>query len=39
MFTSKAAARKLVALQQPQRGEVEDAVGALERGLEDVGLE
>ena len=28
----------IVTLQQPQRGEVEDAVGAFERGIEDVSL-
>ena len=28
-----------MALQQPKRGEVEDAVGAIERRLQDVGLE
>ena len=33
------AAREVMALKQPQSGEVEDAVGPFKRGIEHVGLE
>ena len=37
-FTSKAVARILIALQQPEGGEVKHAIGAFESGVELVGL-
>ena len=39
MFTSNADSGKLVAMQQPERGEVKDRVGLLQRLGEQVGME